>query len=240
MTEIGANPPRLPKRFYKEVAAVAEGDGFVVRLDGKVAKTRAGRPLVLASRPLAEAVAEEWRAQGAHVDFSAMPMTRYKMTALDLGDADRERWRDNILSFLSSDLLCYRAIEPAALVERQARSWDPLLDWAANALGTRLNVGAGISFIEQPPEAADAAQRLLDMESSQRLLAAKTAAELSGSAIIAFCLLKGAAPVAQLFAAARVDEDFQAERWGLDQEAAQRARRLEKDFADAARFLLLV
>ncbi|MCB2114396.1 MAG: hypothetical protein KDD85_12740 [Parvularculaceae bacterium] len=240
MTETGSGPRKLPARFYKDVACV-EGDGaYAIELDGRTAKTRAGNRLAVHSRPFALAIAQEWEAQTQTIDMSSMAMTKFAMTIADLGARDAPAWREATLSFLKSDLVCYRAVEPASLAERQARIWDPLLDWADEMLGIRLNTGAGVLFIEQPAKSLDAAKCVIDAQSPARALGVKTAAEIAGSAIIAFALLKNAFPAADLFAASRVDEDFQAERWGLDREAAARAAQLKEDFNNAARFLSLV
>lgn len=240
MTKIGDNPPRLPKRFYKTASAEIDGGVFVIRLDGKTAKTRSGKPLSAESEALALAVADEWNAQGEEINFAGMPMTRLAMTARDLAESDAGIWRAATLAFLKSDLLCYRAEAPAELVMLQRAAWDPILDWASSALDVRLKTGAGVVFIEQTQDAYAAAQRALDAANEGKALGVKMAAEIAGSAIIALALLRAAFPAEDLFAASRVDERFQSERWGVDDEAAAREDALKRDFLDAARFLALV
>ncbi len=239
MTKVGENPPRLPKRVYKAVAVEKDSEAFVIRLDGKIAKTRAGKALGARSRALADAVAAEWNAQAEHINLAQMPMTRFAMTARDL-ESDAAIWREAALAFLKSDLLCYRAEEPAELAERQRAAWDPILDWCAFALSIRLRTGAGVGFVDQPEEAHFAARKAISATSAEQALALKAAAEISGSAVIALALLNRSFPTDQLFAASRIDEAFQVERWGFDSEAEARERRLKQDFLDAARFLSLL
>ncbi len=236
MTRVGENPPRLPKRFYKE----ARGEAGAVLLDGRPAKTRAGAALAPPGRLLLQAVVDEWSAQGAQIDFATMPMTRFAMTVIDLGGRDAGAWRTVILSHLKSDLLCYRAAGPAMLVERQNAAWDPLLDWARRRRGVALVSAVGVSFIEQPPEAIAAGERALLNMSPAQLLGVKTAAEIAGSAVIALALADRAYAPATLFEASRVDEAFQRDRWGEDAQAAAGEAALRRDFLDAARFLGLV
>lgn len=240
MTRVGEKPPHSPKRFYDRVECVEEDAGFAIRLDGRMAKTRSGKPLCVESLPFGRAVADEWDARKDVIDLTSMPMTRFAMALIDLGARDKGAWRDVILSFLSSDLVCYRAAAPAALVERQTTAWDPLLEWARSELSVELKTSEGVVFVDQSPEARNAAGKIIDAESPARTLGVKAAAEIAGSAVIALALMKGAFPAEQLFAASRVDEDFQAERWGLDQEAQARAKRLERDFFDVARFFSLI
>lgn len=240
MTKIGDSPVRAPKRFYKTANVERAESGYFLALDGRPAKTRAGRVMQMRSSALAEGVAQEWNAQAEHIEFARMPMTRFAMTVADLGESDAPAWRETVLSFLKSDLLCYRAIEPAALSERQNTAWNPILSWAENTLGLRLMLGAGVSFVAQPREAIEAASQLLSAMPAEKLLGVKAATEISGSAVIAFALNAAAFSAGRLFEASRVDERFQSERWGVDSEAADREEKLRRDFEDAALFLSIV
>ncbi len=237
MTRVGENPGRLPRRFY---TAAAVGAGNVLSLDGKTAKTRCGAALVAPSRALSDAIADEWNAQDEFIDFRAMPMTRFAMTVVDLGKTDTEKWREVLLSFLKSDLVCYRASQPAALVAKQAEIWDPLLDWASKAHGVTLKTGAGVSFVDQPRSAVAAGEQVFASASVAMLLGMKTLAEISGSAVIALALTNKSFCAEDLYEASRIDERFQAERWGVDAEAEARDARLKNEFLDAARFLDLL
>ncbi len=234
MSRIGDNPPALPRRFYKHASFAEDG---VVLLDGKPAKTRARRTLAAKEPALAVAIVEEWNAQADVIDFLSMPMTRFQMTVIDRADADADAWKEAALIFLRSDLICYRATAPAELVARQRAQWDPLLRWAAMH-GIALRVASGVAFIEQPPAALEAGARFIALASPAQRLAIKTAAEISGSAVIALALWRGA-DAETLFDASRVDETFQAEKWGADSEAEARVRRLKADFLDAARYSVL-
>lgn len=239
MTRAGENPPAALKRFYSAVSVTEAANGFTVTLDGKPARTRARHFLATPSRSLAEALAAEWASQSERIDFHSMPMTRFRMTVIDRSEADHAEWLRATLAFLSSDLLCYRAASPRDLVQRQAGAFDPLLDWAASQ-GIRLRTGEGVGFIKQPGTALDSGARLLGAATPDELIAIKTAAEIAGSAVIAFALWRRAFPAEALFEASRTDEVFQAEKWGQDAEALARARRLKADFLDAARYSTLV
>jgi chaperone required for assembly of F1-ATPase len=231
VSKIGDNPPALPKCFYKRASL---GDDGAILLDGKPARTRAR--LALAAPPaLAAAIVDEWNAQIDVIDFLSMPMTRFQMTVIDRGKADADAWRETTLSFLRSDLLCYRASEPAELVTRQSAEWDPLLRWA-QGVGVSLKISSGVGFIEQSGVAIDAGAALLREAPPTQLLPIKAAAEISGSAVIALALWRRAFEAQTLFRASRVDEDFQAEKWGWDAVAEARARRLQIDFLNAARY----
>jgi chaperone required for assembly of F1-ATPase len=224
------------KRFYTGAAIV---DGALA-LDGRPVKTKGGNPLAWPAPALMEAVAAEWNAAAERIDFAAMPMTRFAMTLVDLGETDAQKWRDRLLSFLKSDLVCYRASAPASLRARQAAALDPLVDWMRATFGIALATVEGVTFVEQSATALTAGEDVIAALPRGRLLGAKAAAEIAGSAVIGLALAKDAFDGERLFAASRIDEEFQVEQWGVDAEAKARAETLHRDFAHAARFLSLV
>lgn len=229
--------PTLRKRFY-ERAHVGEGgpDGFPVLLDGKPVRTPARRPLAAPTRKLAEAIAQEWEAQAAVIDPGRMPLTRLANAVIDAVAEQAQAVADEIAQYLGSDLLCYRAEAPAGLVEWQARSWDPLLTWASDALGARFVPIEGVVFAAQPREAIDAARAAIPAD-IWRLGALSAITTLTGSALLALALAQGAIDKDAAWAAAHVDEDWQMSQWGRDDVAlARRAYRLA-EFEAAATVL---
>lgn len=239
MTQIASQPARI-KKFYVRVEPVSERGEFFLALDGRPAKTRGGRPLATKSQRLANAIADEWNDQTDHIEFITMPVTRLLMTSIDLAPSDRETWEDAILSHLGADLVCYRAASPAALVERQQSSWDPLLGWINVLLGVDLVVTSGVGHIRQPDEALDACARLLATANDAEAIALKTAVDITGSAVIGLAAWKTDRSADELFRLSRVDEDFQIEQWGCDAEAVARENAMAREFAAAWRFFRLL
>jgi chaperone required for assembly of F1-ATPase len=222
------------KRFYAE-AGVAEVDGgFAVTLDGRPIKTPSGRVVVLPVREIADAVAAEWQAQGETIDPLTMPMTRFANSVVESVVDRVQLVRDDAARYLQSDLLFYRAGHPEALVEREARHWDPVLFWAADTLGAHFILAEGIVHVSQP-EAAVAAARDALPHDPWSVAALHVVTALTGSALLALALHRGARDADQVWTAAHVDEDWNAEKWGVDEEVAARraARRVDFDAAVA-------
>lgn len=230
------------KRFYREVSVepLPEGEGrgraYAVLLDGNPTRTPAGAPFLLPAAALAEAVAGEWRAQDAQIRPETMILTKLANTAIDKVGPNRRMAIEQILGFGKSDLLCYRAEAPEALVRRQAAAWDPLVEWARERYGVALSCGAGIGFIDQSPETLAALERAIAGHDDFTLAALQAAATLLGSAILALALWEGRLTPDQAFAAAQLDEIYQAEKWGSDHESALRSRKKAAELADIARF----
>lgn len=226
------------KRFYKTVTVEQTPEGFRLLLDAKPVLTPAGKPLRLESRALAEAVAEEWRAQGEEVQPGSMPLTRLVNSVLDGVRTARQEVIAAILRFGESDLLTYRAESPAELAQRQAR-WDAVLDWVADRHGARLIVTAGISPIEQPPAALNALSRVVASRDDYAVAALHILASVTGSLVLGLAVLDEELSAADAFALSRLDEEFQAEKWGRDGAAQARAQRLAREMEQAVRLMRL-
>lgn len=237
-TNGAARRASLPKRFYKDVAIKDEGGGGAsLLLDGKPVRTPGKALLSLPSRGLAEAVAEEWRAQGERIDPMTMPLTKLANSAID-GVLGREQAViDDIMAYAASDLLCYRAQGPRALVESQGEQWDPVLAWAREALGAPLYLAEGVVHVAQPKSSLDRLKEKLGGRDAFSLATLHVMSSLSGSAMLALAVALGRLTPEEAWAAAHVDEDFQISQWGEDAEAAERRKNRWRDFAAAAQFL---
>ena len=224
------------KRFYTTAGVASAPDGFAITLDDKPVRTPSRRPLVAPTRQIAEAIAAEWAAQNAIINPMTMPLTRLANSVID-AVADRvEAVVDDVAKYFESDLLFYRAGHPDALVEREARYWDPVLFWAADTLGAHFILAEGIVHVRQPDQAVAAARAALPT-GPWPIAALHVVTTLTGSALLALALLRGVLDEDQVWSAAHVDEDWNSEQWGVDGEvAARRAARLI-DFKAAARVL---
>ena len=211
----------LPRRFYETAATAAVAGGHAVRLDDKPVRTPARRVLAAPTLALAEAIAAEWQAQKHVIDPAKMPLTRLANAIID-GVADASLpVADEIGKYLASDLTFYRATSPQGLVENQARHWDPILDWARQAFGADFKLGEGVVYVAQP-QAALAAVRAAIPEEPWRLGAVHSITTLSGSALIALAMARGALAADAAWQAAHVDEDWNMAQWGRDEMAMAR------------------
>lgn len=224
------------RRFYKDVT-VTEDLG--IALDGRPVKTPLKSPLLLPTRPLAEAVAAEWAEQGAEIKPSTMILTKLANTAIDRVGPGRARIEAEVLDYAGSDLVCYRTDRPPDLVQRHVKHWDPVIDWARVALDAPFEVTVGVIHKPQPAAAIAAHALALKDLSDFELSACYTIMTLTGSALIAMMLARRTTPPEAAWLAAHVDEDYQIEHWGQDAEAeAKRAARYA-EFMTCCRFLAL-
>lgn len=224
------------KRFYKDAAVEKGEDGFRVLLDGKPVRTPGGAMLALPSAALAENIAAEWRGQGDEVVPTAMPMLRLANTVQDGVATNRDAVIDAILRFGEHELLCYRAEDPV-LAARQASLWTPMLDWVSDTLGVTLKIGTGVMHVEQAPDTLAKLRAAIAAHDAYALAALHVIASITGSLILGLAVTDRRIEASEGFRLSRLDEDYQAEKWGQDADAEARALGLGREVETAAAFL---
>lgn len=228
-----------PKRFYDKALVEAVDSGFRLTLDGESIRTPGRAPVVLPTRPLADAMAAEWNAQGDTLDIRTMPVTRFANAALDTAGEHHAALEATMAAYGETDLLCYRAGHPEGLVTAQAEGWDPLLDWAREALGAPLVTVEGIMAAEQPATSLARLREAVAETDAFRLIALHELVSLSGSLVLGLAVAADRLSAEEAWTLSRIDEDWQVAQWGEDAEAAAAAERKRADFLQAASIMAL-
>lgn len=229
----------LKKRFWKEVSVGARETGFTVLLDGREIKTPAKSPVLIPSKPLAAAVAVEWDAVEGKIDPADMPMTRRVNAAIDKVAPQRAAIAAMLASYGESDLLCYRANFPEQLVARQAKVWGYYLDGARQKYGVELGVTSGVMPLAQDREAVAVLGREINDLGTFQLTGFHDLVTHSGSLVLGLAAIAEKADISAIWQAACLDEIWQAEQWGADEEATETLALKQLDFSQAHRFFLL-
>lgn len=224
------------RRFWKAATTEPTEGGHTVHLDGRPVRTPAKAPLILPTREMAEAVAAEWDAQDKEIDPRTMPATRAANAAIDKVVPQFDEVVEMLSAYGDSDLLCYRADTPQELVLRQAEGWDPLLDWAAETFDARLEPRTGLMHEPQAPEALARLDAQVRAMSAFELAAFHDLVSLSGSLVIGLAAAHDLMPPEDLWLLSRIDENWQEELWGRDEEAAELAEIKRQSFLFAKRF----
>ncbi|HCP01436.1 MAG: ATPase [Alphaproteobacteria bacterium] len=231
------------KRFYNDVAttSVDRNEGvYEVQLDGRGVRTPLRRALQVPGEALANAIADEWRTQGEEINVHSMPLMRMAATAVDRIADDPGAYIDQIAAYGRTDLVCYRAEAPQELVVRQARVWQPLLDWVRDTYGSELLVTDGLLPVEQPVESLSRLRAAVAENGHYELSALGVVASASGSLVVALAMASGHLDAEAAFNASQLDETYQVELWGEDEEAQARRDILRADIDCSATFLSLL
>ena len=228
------------KRFWKQAEIAHDESGWGVALDNKRVRTPAGKPLLVPTERLAQAIADEWNAPGETVDPRAMALTGLASAAIDVVSPDSEAIAAGLAKYGESDLACYRAEAPRELVARQAEKWDGLLAWARRRFDVDFRTTCGIVHV---PQADATVQRLAHAVAALdpfRLAGLSPLVTIGGSLVTALAVLEGAIPPDEGWASVSIDEQWQLDQWGGDAEAEAALEQRRRDFLAAARFLELL
>lgn len=225
------------KRFYGQAGV---GEGRRILVDGKKVKTPGRRDLALPTDALAEAIADEWNAQGKEIQPRSMPLTGLANAAIDRIAPDPAAFARGLAAYGESDLLYYRAEGPAPLVSLQAEHWDPILAWAQQRYDAVFELASGVMHMPQPAETVARLNAAAASRNPFALAGLSPLVTISGSLLIALALAEGALALDPAWAAATLDEQWQAGHWGEDAEAAAALAARRRDFEAAARFLALL
>ncbi|MEN3930997.1 ATP12 family protein [Microvirga sp. W0021] len=231
-----SNP--LPKRFYERAEAILEGSEYVLKLDGRVARTPARNVLQVSNRELAELIAQEWQSQGKEINPDTMPFTRIVNSTLD-GVANRpEEVIADMVRYAGSDLVLYRSDGPARLVEMQQAAWNPVLEWHQQKSGASFLLAEGVMHVEQPEVSLNIIRdEVRGFESVLALAALHVMTTLTGSVLISLAHARNHLSSEAAWEAAHIDELYQEQVWGIDTEAHTRRKSRERDFLAASRII---
>ena len=224
------------KRFWSDVTPKPVEAGFSIELDGRGVKTPAKTALIVPNAVLAERVAQEWRAVEAEIDPSKMPYTRSANAAIDKVAVQHSEVAGLIADYAGTDLLCYRAESPIELQERQAAAWDDALDWARERFGLELSIATGVMPVKQADESLARARELCEAMSAFSLTAFHDLVSMSGSFVLGLRVAEGCDTAENLWNTSRIDETWQEEQWGVDDEASEMAALKMTQFRHAYAF----
>lgn len=231
---------RTLKRFYANASVEAAGDAFAVMLDGKQVRTPQKAALILPTATLAQAVAQEWQAQGDLVEPHEMRLTGLANAAIDRIGAAPDHFIGQLCQYLGHDLLCYHAPWPQALAAQQAKGWIPWLAWLKSRHGINLRHGVGVEPIVQDETQLTLLRPVLSPLDRFHLTGVYALSTALQSVTLALAVHDRALAADDAFHLSRLDEAHQAAQWGEDAEAIARAAAVKADVLAASRFLALL
>ncbi len=208
-------------------------------LDEKPLKTPAKAGLVLPTLQLARKIAQEWDSQTDKIDPEKMPFTRTANSAIDKISSKTAEVAEMLIAYGDADLICYRAESPVELVKRQKDAWDPVLDWADKEFGARLMTRKGIMHVAQSGCAIDRLGSEVNAFSVFELAGFHDLVALSGSLVLALAAAHQLYPPTVVWKLSRIDEDWQKEQWGEDEEESVRDTIKLESFISAESFFRL-
>jgi chaperone required for assembly of F1-ATPase len=221
------------KRFYTDVDYQAVEAGWQVHLDTRPLKTVGGRLQIVPTQELAQALAAEWAAQGEKLDPASLVMRDQTDFAIDVVAQDPIDTIKRTLAYGETDTLCYRADPDDALFERQNAEWEPVLTAVEHREGVQLARVSGIVHRAHPNETLPKLHASIAGLNPFDLAGLHTITSLAASLCIGLEALENGANAEALWKAATLEEEWQADLWGRDEEAEEARARKRGEFLTA-------
>lgn len=231
---------QVKKKFWKDVHVVQSESGFGISLDDKPLRTPAKNSLVVPTEELATYVADEWLTISDEIDPTRLRFTKLCNASIDSMPEKFDAVVEMLADYTDTDLLCYRAESPEGLALRQSSYWDPLLEWVDQNHGLKLVQTTGIIPVKQPSGSREGIKIWLEQLNMFEMMACHDLTIMSGSIIICRAVCDGFLNASQAWEASRIDEDWQAEVWGADEDAEKAANAKFEDFSAATKLFQAV
>ena len=230
----------LKRRTWKKTIVKKVDSTFKVFLDDKALITPKNNKILLPTRKLALKIVEEWAQQLDEIDPSQMPYTRLVNSAIDKVQQNYEAVVSDLLNYAETDLLCYRTESPPDLVLKQNKLWDPILVWAKDELSIDLKTTCGITYNAQDIGQIQIVAKEINAYDCFTLTGFYDLVTITGSILVAFSLYHKQISPSHAIDISFLDEDWQREKWGHDEESTlNRANKLS-DLKIAYEFLKLL
>lgn len=228
------------KRFWAHTTPNRQGDSYRVLLDNRPVKLPSGATLTVPFAGLADAIALEWANTASLFTPNDLPLTQLVCTAQERVAPHRAEILESLTAYGLNDLLCYRADSPPALVALQHAAWDPWLKWLEDDYGIGLITTNGLMPVNQLPWTKDKLETMLAGQTDYELAALGILIPALGSFVLGIAAAQGALSPEAACTTAMLDELWQAEQWGEDQEDKTRRQILQVDVKNTIHFLALI
>ncbi|QFT76984.1 ATP12 family chaperone protein [Erythrobacter sp. THAF29] len=227
------------KRFYKQVDLRQEDGGWQVALDGRGIKTQAGSQQLVPTETLAKMLAAEWDDQGQEIDparFVFRDLTDYAIDVVGPGIAAIAA---KLVAYGDTDTLLYRADPDEPLYARQQEVWEPIVAGFEAREGITMVRASGIMHKAQDKAALGVLKEKLAALDGFALAGTESMTSLAASLIIGLSATGSETEdeVSKLWDAANLEEEWQADLWGRDEEAEAGRTQRREAFLNAWKFV---
>ena len=229
------------KKFWKIVQVKKKlKNSFEILLDKRILKTPMQKDLIFSNYKIAKETALEWDIDEKEINTENMVFYGLISTAIDKISNDKVSYIDNVLGFINTDLICYRADKPNELIDLQNSSWNPIISFIKKYIDVELKFFIGVMPSKQSLEIFNRLKTLINSFSDIEISALHRMTNLTGSIFISICILKGDVLKNEAFELSFLDELYQAKNWGVEQESLDKRDKIAKELNRIISFVELI
>lgn len=149
----------------------------------------------------------------------------------------RDALIDELVAYADTDLLCYFA-EEEALLRVQRNCWQPILSALESEWNVKIKRTQGIMPITQSPDIRQYCQEFLSHYDHGALIAIAQLITQLGSIFITLALMNQHITLDQAIEASQIDETYQQQQWGEDEEKSSELHQRAEKIRNAHTYLL--
>ena len=229
------------KKFWKIVQVKKKlKNSFDILLDKRILKTPMQKDLIFSNYKIAKETALEWDIDEKEINTENMVFYGLISTAIDKINNDKVSYIENVLGFINTDLICYRADKPNELIDLQNSSWNPIISFIKKYIDVELKFFIGVMPSKQSLEIFNRLKTLINSFSDIEISALHRMTNLTGSIFISICILKGDVLKNEAFELSFLDELYQAKNWGIEEESLDKRDKIAKELNRIISFVELI
>ena len=179
------------KKFWKtiEIEKISSKE-FYILLDNKKLKTPLKNELILSNHLMAKEVLKEWDQSSDFINADDLVFYGLLSTAIDRVREEKNSYINDIINFIDTDLICYRADSPIDLVSSQNKHWDPIILLIEKYIDTNVTIFKGVMPSQQNLKVHHEIKKLVDELSDIQISVLHRITNLVGSVFLSLCILK--------------------------------------------------
>ena len=218
------------KKFWETIEIKKKtSKEFYILLDDKKLKTPLKNELVLSNYLIAKEVLKEWDQSSDIIKTDDLVFYGLLSTAIDRVREEKNSYINDIINFIDTDLICYRADNPIDLVSFQNKHWDPVIMLIEKYINNNVSVFKGVMPSQQNSKVHHKIKKLVVELNDVQISVLHRITNLIGSVFLALCILKKDLSNKQAFELSFLDELWQAENWGYEEDASAKRKRIRTE-----------
>jgi len=218
------------KKFWETIEIKKKSSKeFYILLDDKKLKTPLKNELVLSNYLMAKEVLKEWDQSSDIIKTDDLVFYGLLSTAIDRVREEKNSYINDIINFIDTDLICYRADNPIDLVSFQNKHWDPVIILIEKYINNNVGVFKGVMPSQQNSKVHHKIKNLVVGLNDVQISVLHRITNLIGSVFLALCILKKDLSNKQAFELSFLDELWQAENWGYEEDASAKRKKIRTE-----------
>lgn len=217
-----SEPYAARKRFYKDVKIITNESNiqkirtYSLAMDNRNLRSASGKIIEIPSYPLALAAASEWDQQHPNINKSCMPLFSILNLCHDYDESlkNKDGIIDEIVRYLQTDTLLYRAFDSQDLAEIEEEKWGPATKQLMDMLEIELGTTSTFSPPSVPQHSQDQVRLYLETFNMWELISLERIVMTLKSSILALLLSAREITSERAVDLSLVELDFQTNRWG--------------------------